>query len=249
MKLRLDQLLIDQGLVSSREKGKALILAGQVLVNQQKIDKPGTLVPSDAQLTLLNQTKYVSRGGFKLEAAIRHFQIRCLEAIAVDIGTSTGGFTDCLLQHAAKRVHCVDVGATQIDWSLRNREDVILHENQNAREVTPEIIGEEADILVCDVSFISLTLLLDRFPPLLKPEGQMVILIKPQFEVGRGEVGKGGIVRDPALHKATIDRITQHVSNLGYQTQTIPSPILGTKGNREFLLHATPSANLIDPPR
>jgi 23S rRNA (cytidine1920-2'-O)/16S rRNA (cytidine1409-2'-O)-methyltransferase len=239
VKLRLDQLLVDRGLTESREKGKALILAGQVLVNGQKLDKAGAQVPEDADVQLLGQTKYVSRGGLKLEAALEAFAISAEGAVAIDIGTSTGGFTDCLLQHGAKRVHCVDVGATQIAWSLRNRPDVILHEHTNAREVTKDGIGEPADLLVCDVSFISVTLLLDRFPNLLTPEGQMVILVKPQFEVGRADVGKGGIVKDPVLHAQSCEKVAAQCQRLGFGTAIIPSPILGAKGNREFLLHAT----------
>lgn len=230
-------MLFDRSLVGSREKAKALILAGQVLVNGQKQDKAGLSVPADSTVELLEQLKYVSRGGLKLEHALDHFQIDVSGAVGIDIGTSTGGFTDCLLQRGALRVHCVDVGPTQIDWRLKTDPRVILHENTNARFLAPETISEPARILVCDVSFISVLLLLERFPALI-PQGEMVILVKPQFEVGRGEVGKGGIVKDPALHAAATDKVESAVRSLGFVTALIPSPILGGKGNREFLLYA-----------
>lgn len=230
-------MLFDRSLVGSREKAKALILAGQVLVNGQKQDKAGLSVPADATVELLEQLKYVSRGGLKLEHALDQFQIEVQGTVGIDIGTSTGGFTDCLLQRGAARVHCVDVGPTQIDWRLKTDPRVVLHENTNARFLAPEKIGEAAGILVCDVSFISVLLLLERFPALI-PQGEMLILVKPQFEVGRGEVGKGGIVKDPALHVAAQDKVESAVRSLGFVTALIPSPILGGKGNREFLLHA-----------
>ena len=237
MKARLDQLVVERGLVESREKAKALILAGQVLVDGQKVDKAGAQVAEDASVELLEQLRYVSRGGLKLEAALQQFEIDAAGKICVDIGTSTGGFTDCLLQHGALRVHCVDVGATQIAWRLKTDPRVVLHEHQHARLIEPAILGESVDLLVCDVSFISVTLLVERFPALLTPEGQIVILVKPQFEVGRAEVGKGGIVRDPASHQAACDKVESALRVLGYETQLIESPILGGKGNREFLLH------------
>lgn len=238
MKTRLDQLLVERRLVKSREKAKALILAGQVMVNGQKVDKAGQQVAGDAGVELLEQLRYVSRGGLKLESALQEFGIDVTGAICIDIGTSTGGFTDCLLQHGAARVHCVDVGATQIAWRLKTDPRVALHEHQNARMIEPAVIGEPARLLVCDVSFISVTLLLDRFPALLAGEGEMVILIKPQFEVGRGDVGKGGIVREESLHQAACDKVESALRELGYQTRIIDSPILGGKGNREFLIHA-----------
>ncbi len=224
--------------MDSREKAKALVLAGQVLVNGQKVDKAGAQVNVSAAIELLGQLKYVSRGGLKLEAALEQFGIDAKDKICIDIGTSTGGFTDCLLQHGALRVHCVDVGATQIAWRLKTDTRVVLHEHQNARLIEPEVIGELAQLLVCDVSFISVTLLLDRFPALLDASGEMVILIKPQFEVGRADVGKGGIVRDEALHHGACDKVESALRDSGYETQLIPSPILGGKGNKEFLIHA-----------
>ncbi len=238
MKTRLDQMLVERGLAESREKAKALILAGQVLVDGQKVDKAGAGVKPEAQIELLGQMRYVSRGGLKLEAAIEQFGLRVEGQVAIDVGTSTGGFTDCLLQHGAARVHCVDVGATQIAWKLRADPRVVLHEHQNARLIGPEVIGEKAGVLVCDVSFISVTLMVERFPALLAEDGEMVILVKPQFEVGRGEVGKGGIVREESLHTAACDRVESAVRQLGFETQLMDSPILGGKGNKEFLLYA-----------
>src|SRR5262245_5342158 len=185
-KLRIDQLLVDRGLAESREKAQALILAGEVLVSGQRADKPGRTVASDAEISVTGRLPYVSRGGIKLESALREFGIVVGGKIAIDIGTSTGGFTDCLLQHGAARVHAVDTGAGQIDWKLRTDLRVVLHENTNARHLTPAQIGELADLIVCDASFISLTLLVPQFPALLLPHGEFVVLIKPQFEVGRG---------------------------------------------------------------
>ncbi len=237
-KARVDQLLTDRGLAESREKAQALILAGEVLINGQKADKPGRTIPTDARIELTGRLPYVSRGGVKLAAALDAFHIDPTGCTAIDIGTSTGGFTDCLLQRGAARVHAVDTGAGQIDWKLRTDPRVILHENTNARYLSPDQIGEPADLIVCDVSFISATLLMPRFPALLKPTGQFIVLIKPQFEAGREHIGKGGIVRNPAIHAACCDKVRQSAEALGFQTQIIASPILGTEGNQEFLLHA-----------
>lgn len=237
MKARLDQLVVDRGLVGTREKAKALILAGKVLVNGQRVDKAGASVDDTADIDLLEQLRYVSRGGLKLEAALDAFAIQPSGWVCIDIGTSTGGFSDCLLQHGAARVHCVDVGPSQIDWKLRSDPRIILHEHTNARFLTPDALGEKARLLVCDVSFISVTLLLDRFPALLDADGQMVILVKPQFEVGRDQVGKGGIVREEFLHIQACDKVESSLRALDYETRLMPSPILGGKGNREFLLH------------
>jgi len=237
-KARVDQLLVDRGLVESRQKAQALILAGEVLINGQKADKPGRTIQADARIELTGRLPYVSRGGFKLAAALDAFAIDPTGKVAIDIGTSTGGFTDCLLQRGAIRVHAVDTGAGQIDWKLRTDPRVVLHENVNARYLTPEEIGEPAGLIVCDVSFISVTLLLPRFPQLLQPHGEFIVLIKPQFEVGRRHVGKGGIVRDSALHAASCAKVREASESLGFRTQIVPSPILGTEGNQEFLLHA-----------
>ena len=180
---------------------------------------------------------YVSRGGFKLAGALQHFAIDVAGKTCVDIGSSTGGFTDVLLQAGAARVHCVDVGAGQLAWSLRTDPRVRLHEGINARELQASEIGEPADLVTCDVSFISVTLILPAAVPLLRPTGQMVILIKPQFEVGKGQVGKGGIVRDPELHQAVCQRVTNAVREFGFETAIMDSPILGAEGNKEFLLY------------
>jgi len=238
MKPRLDRLLVERGLADSREKAQALIMAGEVTVNGQKASKPGQPVAGDAALAVLARPPFVSRGGLKLAEALRHFAIDVSGKVCADIGASTGGFTDCLLQAGAARVHAVDVGAGQLAWSLRTDARVRLHENLNARTLTPAQIAEPLDFLACDVSFISVTLILPAITPLLRPQGQMVILIKPQFEVGKGQVGKGGVVRRPELHQAACERVAGAVREFGFQTDMIASPILGAQGNREFLLYA-----------
>ncbi|MDE3168144.1 MAG: TlyA family RNA methyltransferase [Acidobacteriota bacterium] len=238
MKTRLDRLLVERGLAPSREKAQALIMAGEVLVNGQKGLKPGQPVAPDAALAVLSRPPYVSRGGYKLAGALAHWNIQVAGEVCVDIGSSTGGFTDVLLQAGAARVHAVDVGAGQLDWKLRNDPRVVLHEGINAREITPREIGEPADFLSCDVSFISATLILPPARALLRASGRMVILVKPQFEVGRGQVGKGGIVRDPELHRAACERVERAVRELGFQTGLMESPISGAEGNKEFLLYA-----------
>ena len=237
-KLRLDRLMVERGLAESREKAQALIMAGEVMLNGQKAAKPGQSVVEDAAVEVLARPPYVSRGGFKLAAALREFAIDPQGKVCLDVGASTGGFTDALLQAGAARVHAVDVGSGQLDWKLRNDARVVVHEGINARELRFEQIGEQAAIVVCDVSFISVTLILPALIPLLQNGGQMVILIKPQFEVGKGQVGKGGIVRDPELHRAACERVDNAVRELGFQTSVMESPILGAEGNKEFLLHA-----------
>jgi 23S rRNA (cytidine1920-2'-O)/16S rRNA (cytidine1409-2'-O)-methyltransferase len=238
MKTRLDRLLVERGLAESREKAQALVMAGEVFLNGQKAAKPGQSVDDAAALEVLARPPYVSRGGFKLAAALREFAIDVAGQTCLDIGSSTGGFTDALLQAGAARVHAVDVGAGQLDWKLRTDLRVVVHEGINARELRFEQIGEPVALIVCDVSFISVTLILPALIPLLQSAGQMVILIKPQFEVGKGQVGKGGIVRDPALHRAACERVESAVRELGFQTNVMDSPILGAEGNKEFLLHA-----------
>ena len=238
MKLRLDRLLVDRGLAESRERAQALIMAGEVLVNGQKSTKPGHTIPDDSKVEVLARPPFVSRGGLKLAGALKHWSIDVTGRTALDIGSSTGGFTDCLLQSGAARVHAVDVGAGQLAWQIRTDPRVVLHEGINARELTFEQIGETVDFLTCDVSFISVTLILPAAFPLLRPDGQAVILIKPQFEVGKGQVGKGGIVRDPALHQAACQRVTQAVREFVFETDIMDSPIFGAEGNREFLLYA-----------
>jgi 23S rRNA (cytidine1920-2'-O)/16S rRNA (cytidine1409-2'-O)-methyltransferase len=237
-KHRLDTSLVDRGLAPSREKAQALILAGDVSVNGQKATKPGQSVDLDSRLEVQQPLRYVSRGGLKLEAALGEFAVYPQQEVCLDVGTSTGGFTDCLLQHGALRVHCVDTGAGQIDWKLRTDARVILHERTNARYLQPSDIGEPIGLVVCDVSFISVTLVLPALVPLLGPAGEFVILVKPQFEVGRENVGKGGIVRDPALHAQALDRVRTALESHQFKTQSMESPLLGAEGNREFFLHA-----------
>lgn len=224
--------------METRTKAQALILAGKVTVGGQRSDKPGRLVTPADVIAVEQPPRFVSRGGLKLEAALDHFQIPVAGRICLDIGTSTGGFTDCLLQRGALRVHAVDTGAGHIDWKLRTDNRVVLHERTNARYLTFDQLGERADLIVCDVSFISVTLLLPALASVLAPGGDWVILVKPQFEAGRASVGKGGIVRDPAVHLATCQKVAGALQEIGFCTELMPSPITGAEGNREFLLHA-----------
>lgn len=247
-KIRLDHLLAQSGLVSSRERARALILAGRVLVNEQKIDKPGSAVAADAALRILGeQPRFVSRGGLKLEHALQHWQISVHERHCLDVGTSTGGFTDCLLQHGAASVSCVDTGFGQIAATLRNHPRVHLHERTNARLLPARFFSPSPQLparpiptlLVMDVSFISATLLLPAVLAAATELTEAVVLVKPQFEAGREHVGKGGIVRNPAAHQLAIDRVHDSLAALGAtEIETIPSPITGAEGNVEFLLHA-----------
>ncbi|MCW5966699.1 MAG: TlyA family RNA methyltransferase, partial [Bryobacterales bacterium] len=198
-KTRLDVALTERGLAPSREKAQAMILAGEVRINQQKALKPGQPARAEDIIDVDEKPRYVSRGGVKMEGALKTFGLKVSGMVCVDIGASTGGFTDCLLQHGAARVYALDVGHNQLDWRLRQDARVISHEGVNVRYLDPALIPEPADLIVCDVSFISVRLLLASFPPLLNSSGRMVILVKPQFEAGREQVGPGGIVRDPAL--------------------------------------------------
>jgi 23S rRNA (cytidine1920-2'-O)/16S rRNA (cytidine1409-2'-O)-methyltransferase len=238
-KQRLDAELVARGLVPSREKAQALILAGEVLVNGQKAAKAGQLVSDEMTLDVSQPLRYVSRGGLKLEAALTAFQVSTQGKVCLDVGTSTGGFTDCLLQHGAARVHAVDTGAGQIDWKLRTDPRVHLHEKTNARYLAPADIGEPIDLVACDVSFISVTLIIPALIPIARPVADWIVLVKPQFEVGRENVGRGGIVRDPALHSQACERVGVAFTSRGFSTSIIDSPILGMEGNREFLLHAS----------
>jgi 23S rRNA (cytidine1920-2'-O)/16S rRNA (cytidine1409-2'-O)-methyltransferase len=239
MKRRIDQLLVERGLADSREKAQALLLAGSVRVNGQRVDKPGHSIADDSAIEVAERLRFVGRGGMKLEAALAHWHLDVTGAICMDVGASTGGFTDCVLQHGAARVYAFDAGTAQLDWRLRNDARVVVREGFNARYLTPNDVPEPIDLIVCDVSFISVTLILPVLPPLLRENGAMVVLIKPQFEVGRDQVGKGGIVRDPALHAEVCERIGRAVNALGFKTAVIESPILGAEGNREFLLYAS----------
>jgi len=238
MKTRLDRLLVERGLAETREKAQALIMAGEVFVEGQRAAKPGQGVAATAALEVLARPPFVSRGGFKLAEALRHWNIDVTGLVCLDLGASTGGFTDVLLQGGAARVHAVDVGAGQLDWKLRTDNRVVVHEGINARHLAAREIGEAVDLATCDVSFISATLILPAAVPLLRPNGQIVILVKPQFEAGKGLVGKGGIVRRPEVHQAACRRVERAAAELGFRTDLIESPILGAEGNKEFLLYA-----------
>ena len=239
-KIRLDRLLLERELAGSREKAQALILAGQVLVDAQKIEKCGALVSAKADLRLLGKPlKYVSRGGLKLEGAIEHFHIDPEGKICLDIGASTGGFTDCLLQHGAGKVIAVDVGTNQLNWKLRQDSRVLSHEKTNARYLDFQQIGTRVELVTLDVSFISATLILPALTPLLDPQADLLVLVKPQFEVGKGQVGKGGIVRDPRLHQEAVAKVSRRLLELGFsQLASVESALPGAEGNREYFLHA-----------
>ncbi len=236
-KTRLDALLVSRGLFESREKAQRALMAGLVRVNGQPAGKPGDRVALDAAVEVEAAEKYVSRGGLKLEAALDAFAIDPAGRVCLDIGASTGGFTDCLLQRGAARVHALDVGHNQLHWRIRNDPRVVAREGINCRHLTPADVPEPVSLVVADVSFISLTLILPPAFELLAPEGVMVVLIKPQFELSRAEVGRGGIVSDPAAHAAAVEKIRAFVAeSLGRRWEgVIDSPILGMTGNREFL--------------
>jgi len=242
-KTRIDLLLVERALVPSRERARALILAGRVLVNEQKIDKPGATVSSDAAVRLLgDDMPYVSRGGLKLQAALDHWKIDVADRACLDIGASTGGFTDCLLQRGASHVTAVDTGFGQIAMKLRNDPRVQLVERTNARFLAPGALAEPGQptltLLVMDVSFISATILLPPVFAAASALAEAVILVKPQFEAGRGNIGKGGIVRDPEVHKLAVEKVAHCITSLHWHViETIPSPITGTEGNKEFLLY------------
>ncbi len=244
--MRLDKLLLERGFTTSRERAQALILAGKVLVDGQKIEKAGAGIDPSAAIRLLGEDlKYVSRGGLKLEKALDHWQISVTGKVCLDVGTSTGGFTDCLLQRDAARVIAVDTGHGQIDFRLRQDPRVRLLEKTNARYLTREQIAETVDLVVMDVSFISATLVLPAViaasfpaPPAERRGRQIIVLVKPQFEAGRKQVGKGGIVRNPSVQLTAVDKVRQALIAQGCTlTDVIESPILGGEGNREFLLY------------
>jgi 23S rRNA (cytidine1920-2'-O)/16S rRNA (cytidine1409-2'-O)-methyltransferase len=239
---RLDALLVERGLAASRERARALILAGQVLVDGQPASKAGDAVKPDVRVSLVTPDHpYVSRGGLKLAHALDHFHIDVIARTALDIGASTGGFTDVLLRHGAAHVVALDVGHGQLDWRLRNDRRVTVLERLNARLLTPDTFGEAPrlfEIVTIDVSFISLRLILPVVPPLLAPQADIVALVKPQFEAGRDEVGKGGLVKDPAVHRRVVEMVIAEAERLGLAcVAETPSPIEGMEGNREFLLH------------
>lgn len=242
---RLDRLLVHRKLVGSRGEGQGRILAGEVLVNGQAITKAGTLVDPNSELRLKAAPSYVSRGGTKLEKALRAFAVDVRHKIALDVGASTGGFTDCLLAHGARRIYAVDVGYGQLDWKLRTDPRVVVFEKTNIRYLTLPDLPSPADLATIDVAFISLRLVLPPVRSLLRHGGEIVALIKPQFEVGKGKVGKGGVVRSPDEHRRVIEEIEAAARSLGLIVHGVTdSPLLGPKGNREFLLYLKDSRGL-----
>jgi 23S rRNA (cytidine1920-2'-O)/16S rRNA (cytidine1409-2'-O)-methyltransferase len=238
-KKRLDALLVERGLAETRAKAQALILAGAVWSGEKKLDKAGTAVADDVALELRGRDHpWVSRGGIKLAHALEQFQIDVAGMVALDIGASTGGFTDVLLQRGARDVIALDVGHNQLDWKLRSDPRVIVREGVNARTLTEQDVPHRVDIVTIDVAFISLAYILPEVPKVLTAGADVVALVKPQFEAGRHEVGKGGIVSDPAVHEAVVQRVTAEASHVGLDSMgVIPSPITGATGNREFLMH------------
>jgi 23S rRNA (cytidine1920-2'-O)/16S rRNA (cytidine1409-2'-O)-methyltransferase len=236
---RLDKLLVEKGIVQSRERARALILAGKVLVESHTVDKPGTQIDVETQVQVQGEDQpYVSRGGTKLEGALHAFEIDPKGIVVMDVGASTGGFTDCVLQKGAKKVYAVDVGYGQLAWKLQKDPRVINLERRNIRYLNIEEVGEEMDLILIDTSFISIEKFLSHLLRFLKKGGSIIGLIKPQFEVGKGEVGKGGVVRDASLHQKVIQRISEFSKGLGLKVLGVTeSPILGPKGNKEFFIY------------
>jgi 23S rRNA (cytidine1920-2'-O)/16S rRNA (cytidine1409-2'-O)-methyltransferase len=230
----LDLLLVERGLATTREQARALIMAGATRVGGELVDKPGTNVPEDAAISVAAPPKYVGRGGLKLERALDAFQLDVAGKVAMDVGASTGGFTDCMLQRGAERVYAIDVGYGQLDWKLRSDPRVVVMERTNARYLTS--LPEPVDLATMDVSFISVRLVLPAVGRLLGPGGQIIILVKPQFEAGRGQVGKGGVVRDPAIHRSVLEELASWGDREGFGFQKLAvSPVKGPAGNVEFL--------------
>lgn len=248
--IRADQLLVERGLVESRARAQALILAGLVFVGDRKVDKAGQAVAADAVLDVRGRDHpWVSRGGVKLAHGLAHFGWDVTDAVAIDVGSSTGGFTDVLLTNGAARVYAVDSGTNQLAWKLRQDSRVIVHERTNARHLTEQQIVEPVDIIVCDASFISLAKVLETPIGFARPGARLIALIKPQFEAGRTEVGKGGVVRDPAIHERVCDEVRDWITSKGWIVAGVtPSPITGPEGNVEFLIGATrPEADSVYP--
>ncbi|HJA33367.1 MAG TPA: TlyA family RNA methyltransferase [Candidatus Mediterraneibacter merdigallinarum] len=239
MKERLDVLLVKRNLAESREKAKAVIMAGNVFVDGQREDKAGTTFPPEVSIEVKGHTlPYVSRGGLKLEKALAVFDVNVENKVCTDVGSSTGGFTDCMLQNGACKVYAIDVGRGQLDWKLRQDSRVVCMEKTNIRYVTPEDIGEAIDFSSIDVSFISLTKVLEPIRNYLKEDGEIVALIKPQFEAGREKVGKKGVVRDKAVHREVIMKVADYARNIGFGVMELDySPIRGPEGNIEYLIH------------
>lgn len=240
-RVRMDSLLVARGLAESREKAQAMILAGQVLADSQKITKSGHKVSPETDIRLLAKKKrFVSRGGEKLEGALDDFAIDVKGKTCLDVGSSTGGFTDCLLQRGAAKVYAVDVGTAQLHWSIRQDQRVVVCEKVNARYLSKETVPEPVEFVCCDVSFISVTLILPALLPLMAPSAGLVVLAKPQFEVGKGAVGKGGVVRDPTLHEWTVQKVSRSLVESGFtKLRTMESPIPGAEGNKEFLIYVS----------
>jgi 23S rRNA (cytidine1920-2'-O)/16S rRNA (cytidine1409-2'-O)-methyltransferase len=239
-RMRIDRLLVERGLTDSREKALRLILAGDVFVDGERVDKAGALVAGEAEVELVDRSRYVSRGGEKLAHALDYFNVPVSERICIDIGASTGGFTDCLLQRGATRVYAVDVGTGQLDPRLRKDARVVVMEKTNARALDPRIFPEQPSLAVIDVAFISLEKILPATFGVLQTRAEIVMLIKPQFEVGRDHVGKGGVVRDPALHRSVVARLARYCVLRGWHVLGVSaSPLRGPKGNREFFLHTS----------
>jgi 23S rRNA (cytidine1920-2'-O)/16S rRNA (cytidine1409-2'-O)-methyltransferase len=238
-KERLDKIVLDRGLAESRTRAQAMIIAGVVLVGEQRVDKPGQMVDSSAEIRIKGETlRYVSRGGLKLEAALREFKVNPEGKTCIDIGASTGGFTDCLIQHGASAVWAVDVGHNQLAWRIRQDPRVVVLEGQNARQLDPEQFPVRFDLATVDVVFISLTKVLPALLPCLKGDAECIALIKPQFEVGKGEVGRSGVVTDPKKHRRVLSEVIRAAAATGFvAVNLIESPILGAEGNREFLAH------------
>lgn len=236
---RIDRLLVERGFADSRTKAQALVMAGVVLVNEKRVEKASESVVIDAAIRIKGnspENRYVSRGGLKLEAALSSFSVNPSGLVCLDVGSSTGGFTDCLLKHGAERVVAIDAGTNQLVWELRNDPRVEVRENTNARNLTPADLNLLFDLSVVDVSFISVTKILPAIIPLLKPMGKLIVLIKPQFEVGKGEVGKGGIVREEEKHRRVVDEVNEFAISLNLSPKgIIESPIFGAEGNKEFL--------------
>jgi 23S rRNA (cytidine1920-2'-O)/16S rRNA (cytidine1409-2'-O)-methyltransferase len=239
-KLRADQMLVDRGLAESRAKAQALILAGLAFSGERRIEKAGQTLPEDAPLEVRGREHpWVSRGGVKLAHALDHFGWDVAGAVALDVGSSTGGFTDVLLQRGAAKVFAVDVGTNQLAWKLRQDPRVIVHEQTNARHLGEQVVTEPVDLIVCDASFISLAKVLDRALDFAKADGRLIALVKPQFEAGRDEIGKGGVVRDPAVHARVCAAAADWVRSRGWTVEGVTeSPIRGPEGNVEFLLAA-----------
>lgn len=237
--MRIDRLMVEKGIAVSRQRAQAMIMAGNVLVNSQLVEKSGYLVSESSDITLKGEAlPYVSRGGLKLEKALESFEVSVQDRICLDVGASTGGFTDCLLQHGAARVYAVDVGYGQLAWQLRQDSRVTPIERMNIRSMPRSMLPEPVDLVTIDVSFISLKIVVPAVMKFMRQSAPIIALIKPQFEVGKGRVGKGGVVRDPLQHESVVNELNRFFKDSGWTSlAVVPSPILGPSGNREFLIH------------